>query len=111
MRGTAKELSNLQRQILLPSIITSVLLLIAVLPIKQYSFYIILRWIVFISAIYIGYFSYKEKRPTWVWLMGIIAVLFNPIEPIHMSKGFWQPIDFVTAIIFILVIITAKGAK
>lgn len=34
--------------------------------------------------------------------MGIIAVLFNPIEPVHLNKGIWQVIDFVTAIIFIV---------
>lgn len=35
-----------------------------------------------------------------MWLMGIIAIIFNPIKPIHLSKGIWQPIDFVAAVIF-----------
>jgi len=64
---------------------------------------------VFISAIYVGYFMYQEKRITWVWIMAVIDILFNPIMPIHLSKGFWQPIDFVVAVIFILAIILNKG--
>jgi len=33
-------------------------------------------------------------------MMGIITVLFNPIEPMHLSKGIWQVIDLVVAGIF-----------
>lgn len=91
-----------QKQILVPSIITSVLLLIAIFPIKEYSYFVLLRWVVCFSAIFVGYFLFQEKRYSWVWLMGIIAVLFNPIEPVHLNKGIWQVIDFVTAIIFIV---------
>ncbi|MFW9851823.1 MAG: DUF6804 family protein [Candidatus Thorarchaeota archaeon] len=104
-------MSDIQKQIFIPSMITSVLLLIAIFPIKQYSFFILLRWVVFISAIYVGYFMCQAKKPTWVWIMGIIVVLFNPIVPIHLSKGIWQAIDFVTAIIFILVIVTARRER
>jgi len=32
--------------------------------------------------------------------MGIITVLFNPIEPMYFSKGIWQVIDLVVAGIF-----------
>jgi len=40
--------------------------------------------------------------------MGIIAILFNPIKPIHFDKGYWQVIDFITAIIFIVAIFAFK---
>lgn len=59
-----------------------------------------MRWIVFFTAIFIAYFAYLEKKANWMWLMGIIAIIFNPIKPIHLSKGIWQPIDFVAAVIF-----------
>lgn len=111
MKGTAKGMNHLQKQILVPSIITSVLLLIAIFPIKQYGFFILLRWVVFITAVYVGFFMYQAKKATWIWLMGIIAVLFNPIKPIHLSKGFWQPVDFVTAIIFLISLITDSKKK
>ena len=54
---------------------------------------------------------YQAKKATWVWIMGIIAVLFNPIEPVHLSKGIWQPIDFATALIFLTQIIAIKKGK
>ena len=102
---------SFRKKILLPSIITFTLLVIAVLPIKQYGYFILLRWVVCSSAIYVGYFAYKAKRYQWVWLMGIIAILFNPIEPIHFNKGIWQVIDLIVAGIFLFSILKSKEDK
>ena len=91
-------------QTLFPSLITSILLIIAIFPIIEYKFYILLRWLVCFTAIFIAYFAYQEKKINWMWMMGIIAIVFNPIRPIHLNKGIWQVIDFFAAVIFVVTI-------
>jgi hypothetical protein len=100
-----------RKSIFLPSLSTAILLLIAIFPIKEYSYFIILRWVVCFSAIYVGYFLFQEKRYSWTWLMGIIAVLFNPIEPIHLNKGIWQVIDLIVAGIFFVLVFSKKKVE
>ena len=34
----------------------------------------------------------------WPWILGGMAVLFNPIVPIRMHRSDWQIVDFVAAI-------------
>ena len=43
--------------------------------------------------------------------MGIVAIVFNPIIPLHMSKEFWKVLDFVTAVIFIGFVVSFKKGK
>jgi len=103
--------NNKQKNIVIPPIIVAVLLIIAIFPIEEYSYYILLRWVVCLTAVYICFFSYKAERMNWVWIMGIVAIVFNPIVPLHMSKEFWQVIDFVTAVIFIGVVVFLRKEK
>lgn len=89
-----------QKQIVIPSIIVMILLLIAIFPIEEYGYYILLRWIVCITAIYIAYFSYETEKIYWTWVMGIIAFIFNPLIPFHLGKDIWIVVDFIAAVIF-----------
>ena len=40
-------------------------------------------------------------QPT-VYLFGAVAVLFNPLAPIHLSRGTWQVLDPAAAIAFLV---------
>jgi len=94
------------------NIISSLLRLIAAgflfwaLDKHTYDFYILLRWIVCIVSVYSAYLVYKsEKNYGWVWLFSIIAIFFNPIFPVHLSKYTWAIIDVITAIFMIISVI------
>ena len=83
--------------------IIAILFLLGALGDWPYGYYQILRWVVSVSAAYfciLIYNSPKGRSGAWVWIFGAIAVLFNPIVPIYLSKSTWQPIDIVVAIIF-----------
>lgn len=67
-----------------------------------YGYYIILRWAVTIAALFVLWAAYGLKKNIWVYIMGGIALLFNPIALIHLGKSTWVVIDSITAIIFIL---------
>lgn len=97
-----------QKQLFIPSIIVTILLLIAIFPIEEYSYYILLRWVVCLAAIYFCYYYYKEKIIGWAWIMGIIAIIFNPLIPLYLKKGIWAVLDFITAIIFVKTIFIFK---
>lgn len=44
--------------------------------------------------------SVELEKSGWAWVFGIIALLFNPIIPVHLSREIWAPIDIMAALIF-----------
>lgn len=63
-------------------------LAIADLP---YGFYRLLRWVVFLVALATA-FRLRDS-PGWMWGMGVVAVVFNPILPLHFDKAVWRVLD------------------
>jgi len=79
--------------------VSAIMLLIAILPLP-YGYYILLRWIVCISATFSVWVANELGNKSWLFLMVLIALLFNPIVPVHLDKGTWVIIDFIVAILF-----------
>ncbi len=50
--------------------------------------------------------NWEKLRATW--LFGFIALLFNPLIPIHLSREIWQPIDVICALLFVIAAIVLK---
>ncbi len=65
-----------------------------------YGYYQLLRWLVFIVAGYTASLAFKTTYTGMMWLMLAMAVLFNPVAPIYLSRNAWTLIDIVAAIIF-----------
>jgi len=89
------------------SIISAVMLLVAILDLP-YGYYTLLRWIVTASAIFLVWVASKLERKFWLFSMGIVAILFNPIAPIYLDKETWVVIDFIVAIVFSVSIFKLK---
>ena len=85
----------------IPAVVASVMLLIAVAPLP-YGYYQFLRWIICGISIYIAYKSYDWGKKWAVWIFAPVAILFNPLIPIHLSKEIWQTIDLFCALLFSL---------
>lgn len=92
---------NIKKLIKFPIIISVIMLLLSILPLP-YGYYTLLRIIVCGTAIYLVWFSYKLSKMVWVWIMGGIAILFNPLIPIHLNKGTWVFIDLIISILFLI---------
>jgi len=88
--------------------ITASGLLILALGEWPYGFYTLLRWIVSISAGYVAAKAHQTDLVSVRNLFIFILILFNPFAPIYLSRSIWQPIDLITAAIFIK---TACGFK
>ncbi len=69
---------------------------------NPYSYYIFLRWYVFLSCIYFAYLSKDETNKIWFILFTVIFLLFNPIIPIYFKKDIWTIIDITAGIIIFL---------
>ncbi len=93
------------------SVITVVLLLLAIPSGWPYGYYVFLRWVATISAIFLVWIAYDLKKTFWLFSMGIVAILFNPIIPIHLDKEIWGVIDFIIAILFLVSIFKIKIYK
>ena len=86
-----------------PFIIAPVVALaIGVFP-MPYGYYMLSRTIVFICAIYYAYQSNENSKSGYIWLFGSIALLYNPLIPIHLGeKSLWLIVNIITALVFLL---------
>jgi uncharacterized membrane protein len=91
---------NKQKNIIIG--VSSAFLLLAGFDGWTYDFFVLLRFIVCVSGIYLAWLAYKTKQEKWIWIYGIIAVLFNPFLPLHFGRSTWAIIDIATAIFLII---------
>jgi len=91
-----------------PAIVTAVMSFVAILDLP-YGYYQVLRFVVCIAAIYYLYKSYKHDSHLPVrWLAVGIAILFNPIAPIHLDRSIWVFLNVATGIYFATIYRTIK---
>lgn len=81
------------------AIIAIALLLIGIPKGLAYDYYIFLRWAVTTIAAYLAYRSFHTDNQPWGWVLVVIAIVFNPIVPIYLSKGTWVIIDLIAALL------------
>jgi Family of unknown function (DUF6804) len=65
-----------------------------------YGYYQLLRFVVCGVSAYVAFMAYTGQKIWAAWLFAFIAVLFNPMTPIHLSRELWQAIDLICAILF-----------
>jgi len=95
---------------LIPAVIAALALLGALAP-WPYGYFQLLRFVVCPVSAYVAYFAYNWQKLWATWLFGFIAVLFNPLIPIHLSRELWQPIDTVCALLFAAVAFILRKPK
>jgi len=85
---------------IITSVIAILLLLAAILLDFPYDYYVILRWVICGVAIYQAYTAYLTNKQNWMWIMGGVAFVFNPILKLYLSRGGWSIIDLITIGLF-----------
>lgn len=91
------------------TVVAGIMLLLAIPAIWPYSYFQILRWVVTGVALYNAYFAHEFKNNTWVLIMIIIAILFNPISPIYLQKETWVYLDLVAAVLMFVSLSKVKN--
>jgi hypothetical protein len=76
-----------------------------------YNYYRFLRWAVCTVAIVSALQMHRCNRQGWVWILGTVAILFNPIVPISFEKSTWRIVDGTVGIVFLYVLRFCLGFK
>jgi hypothetical protein len=84
----------------IPALVIALLLVIAVFSLP-YGYYQFLRWATCATAVYIAVMAYFWNQKWATWVFGAIAILFNPIFPIYLTKEIWRIIDIICGVVFI----------
>lgn len=61
------------------------------------GYYMLLRIVLCLAAA-VGFAAARRLHAeTWMWIYGVIAVVYNPVLPVHlMSKPFWVVVNLAT---------------
>ena len=91
-----------RRPHLIPSFVVAVMLLGALAE-WPYGYYQLLRLVVCGVAVFVAFTALNWQKLWVTWLFGFIAILFNPLFPIHLTREIWQPIDVICALLFLFI--------
>lgn len=67
-----------------------------------YDYFTILRWVTCGVTSYCAYLAFAQKAIAWAWVMGAIAILFNPLVIIKLSRETWKPIDIAIGLVLLI---------
>jgi hypothetical protein len=82
-------------------IIASAMLIWALAP-HAYEYFTLLRLVVCVVAAYLFAQSVDQNKEGWAVLFIGIALLFNPIFPIHLDRRTWNIIDIIVALLLLM---------
>lgn len=91
-------------------LIAAALLLIGIAKLP-YGYYQFLRIETTIVAAFFAYTAFTTAKAVgfWTLLFAAVAILFNPIIPIYLSKDAWMVIDGVVAVFILAHLVIARG--
>lgn len=82
--------------------LVAAVLLIWALERHPYTYYVLLRWVVCGTGAYSAFVASSSDKTAWTWVLGIIAVIFNPLIPVHLDRNTWAAIDVAAAGVFVV---------
>ncbi|HEU0205783.1 MAG TPA: DUF6804 family protein [Pseudolysinimonas sp.] len=115
-RGTARGGSDnrdrygaptVRRLALAPGLLAAIVLIAGFALIEGAGF-IIIRYLVAILALIVGYFAFQAKQWWWMPLLLAIAVIWNPVIPLGFSGISWYGAQYVAIVVFLLTAIFIK---
>ena len=101
---------SMRQENLTLKIMMIVMLVVAIFPIPFYGYYILLRLVVCGGFGYLATTAYSRGvRGGWLWLLGGIAVLYNPIIRLPMEREIWTFANLATIAVLVVSMKKAKG--
>jgi hypothetical protein len=74
-------------------------MLLAALARHRYDYYTLLRWVVCGVAAFAAFRAGTFNKGGWVLALAIVALVFNPVVPVHLTRETWAFIDVGTAVL------------
>lgn len=84
------------------------MLLWALNPENPYGYYILLRWVCCAAFAYMALRAMEQEKQGLVWILGITAVVYNPIIRIHLTREIWSVLNVATIAIALISIWVLK---
>ena len=97
------------KRIWIPQAIAGVMLLWALNPENPYGYYILLRWVCCAAFTYLALKAHAQGKDGWVWVLGVMAVIYNPIIRIHLTREIWSAVNIFTLIISVSSIFAVRS--
>ncbi|MEQ1136461.1 DUF6804 family protein [Acinetobacter seifertii] len=72
----------------------------------DYGFYQLLRFVAFFSFGFASFTAYSHNQQITPFILGLVAIVFNPFLPIYLERETWQLVDIVSGLFLILWTIT-----
>ena len=83
--------------------ISVVILLLALMVLDMpYGFYTLLRLVIFASAVTLAYLASRGMQAALVWVLGLIAVIYNPFIPLSLGRNVWEFVNLFTIVLFLI---------
>ena len=83
-----------RRPHVVPAVLAALFLFGALLH-WPYGYYILLRWVVMLAAVWVVFCAWGWEKQWVAWAFAFVAILFNPLVPIHLTREIWQAINFI----------------
>jgi hypothetical protein len=96
-----KGIIYLKNKIFVPQLICSAFLIFALNPDNPYGYYVLLRLICFSSFIYLAYKTIILGKHNWAYVLGSMALIYNPIIRVHLEREIWSIINIITILVLI----------
>lgn len=78
-----------------------VMLAWALVPSNPYGYYILLRIVICAICIFLTIRAAEYEREGWAWTLGVLAFVYNPIFPVHLTREVWSVVNVLTIAIFV----------
>jgi hypothetical protein len=106
-------LSKLMSPIRIALILSGIMAAGAFYPQHSYNYFILLKWMVFATAIWAVAIETEKKRTFAIAVFCAIALVHNPIMRFHFDRSTWLVIDGLSAawLIFRAITMNSKNSK
>lgn len=81
--------------------VAAVVLFLALLDWSR-GYYVFAKWVVTAASLFVAYRAVQSKRAVIVILFAGTAFLFNPVAPIHLQESYWEGINLVVGLLFLI---------
>ncbi len=85
------------------------MLLWALVPSNPYGYYVLLRFVICGVCAFLAFRMIEIQRHGWVWILGITALIYNPIVRVHLNRELWSVVNIVTIVLLAVTIVVLHG--
>jgi len=91
---------NQNQRPFIPQVIAILMLLWALNPGNPYGYYVLLRIVICAICAFLAFRAMETGNDKWVWILGVTAVIYNPVIRIHLTREIWSVVNIATVVVF-----------